>query len=233
MGVGLLNYIDLLLLVIGIYLLFKNKNYLIPVLLFISPLAAILTVEDSPNLHRSFYMILFIALIEGYAISQIRYKKEILTILFISLFYFMYAYFLKSDLHIPYQKNLYVDSPTYRNIGNVELIELINKYKNDYKNIYITNFPDNLYPWYAFLNNKSPNEFNTISLINNSNERRYQNIIFTDIKCPSDIIKEEGALLIDSGECPIEVKIKDGMKGKIIEMIFRPNDTAAFYLIAI
>lgn len=232
LGVGLLNYIDLLLLLIGIYLLIKNKNYLIPVLLFISPLAAILTVEDSPNLHRSFYMVLFIALIEGYAISQIRYKKEILTILFISLTYFIYAYFLKSNLHIPYQKNLYIDSPTYRNVGNIELINLINKYKNNYKYIYITNFPDNLYPWYAYLNKVDPKEFNNLSVINNSNERRFQNVIFTDTRCPSDFIKEPNVLVIDSGECPIEAKIRDGMKGKLIEEIKRPNGSKVYSLFA-
>ena len=144
----------------------------------------------------------------------------------------MYAYFLKSGLHIPYQKNLYIDSPTYRNVGNVELIEVVNKYKNDYKNIYITNFPDNLYPWYAFLNNKNPNEFNSKSLISKSNERRYENIIFTDTKCPSDFIKESDVLIIDSGECPIDAKIKDGMKGKIIEEVKRPNGQRVYSVFA-
>ncbi len=232
LGVGLLNYIDLFLLIIGLYLLVKNGNYLFPILLFISPLASILTVEDSPNLHRSFYMILFIAIIEGYAISQIRHKKEILTILFISLIYFIYAYFLKSNLHIPYQKNLYIDSPTYRNVGNIELIEIINKYKNDYKNIYITNFPDNLYSWYAFLNNQNPKQFNSISLVSNTNERRFENIFFTDTKCPSDYVTESKSLVIDSGECPTETKIKDGMKGEIITKIKRSDDSVVYSIFA-
>lgn len=228
----MLNYIDLFLLIIGLYLLVKNGNYLLPILLFISPLASILTVEDSPNLHRSFYMILFIAIIEGYAISQIRRKKEILTILFISLIYFIYAYFLKSNLHIPYQKNLYIDSPTYRNVGNIELIEIINKYKNDYKNIYITNFPDNLYSWYAFLNNQNPKQFNSISLVSNTNERRFENIYFTDTKCPSDYVTESKSLVIDSGECPTETKIKDGMKGEIITKIKRSDDSVVYSIFA-
>jgi 4-amino-4-deoxy-L-arabinose transferase-like glycosyltransferase len=232
LGVGLLNYIDLLLLIIGLYLLVKNKNYLLPLLLFASPLAAILTVEDSPNLHRSFYMVLFIVLIEGYALTQIKFKKAILIILIISLSYFLYAYFYKSNLRIPYQKNLYIDSPTYRNIGNIELINLVNKYKNDYKYIYITNFPDNLYTWYAYLNKIDPKEFNTLSVIKNSNERKYQNIIFTDTKCPSDYIKDPNVLLIDSGECPIEAKINDGMKGKLIEEIKRSNGSKVYSLFA-
>ena len=99
-------------------------------------------------------MIPFISMIEGYAISQIKHKKIILTILAIGVAYFVYSYFVKSNLHIPYQKNLYIDSPTYRNIGYIELAKKLEGYEKQYDLIYVTNFPDNLYPWYAFLNNK-------------------------------------------------------------------------------
>ncbi|MBP9759078.1 glycosyltransferase family 39 protein [Candidatus Dojkabacteria bacterium] len=231
LGVGLLNYIDFILLIIGLFLLVKNKEYLIPLFLFISPIASILTTEDAPNLHRSLYMVFFIVIIEGYALSYLKYYKTILTILAISLLYFLYAYFYKSDLHIPYQKNLYIDSPTFRNIGNIELATKLEQYKNEYKLIYVTNFPDNIYPWYAFINKKDPKEFNSKSIISNSNERRYENIIFTDTKCPTDFIKDTNVLVIDSGECPTETKIKDGMKAKIIEQIKRPNNTTVFNVV--
>ena len=234
LGVGLLNYIDLILLVIGTYLIFKNKSvWLIPFLLMLSPTVASLTFEDSPNLHRSFYMIPFIAILEAYAIEKFKFKKIIVSMFTISLVYFLYGYFFKSDLHIPYQKNLYIDSPTYRNIGNIELVEKISSQKSKYQQIYVTNFPDNLYPWYAFLGNLNPKDFNNKSYIENSNERRYENIIFTDTKCPSDYVKGNNILVIDSAECPTESKIKDGLKANNIESIKRSDGSNVYIMFSL
>ena len=234
-GVGLLNYIDVILLVYGTFLIFNKKDFrLIILFLLISPLPAILTIEDSPNLHRAFYMIPFISMIEGYAISQIKHKKIILTILAIGVAYFVYSYFAKSNLHIPYQKNLYIDSPTYRNIGYIELAKKLEGYEKQYDLIYVTNFPDNLYPWYAFLNNKKPSDFNTKSFTFNSNERRYENIIFTDKRCPSDYVFKENSkniLVIDAEGCGVESKIKDGLPIELIEKITRPDNSNVYYLL--
>lgn len=231
-GVGLLNYMDLILLLYGIYLIFGKKDFrLIILFLLISPIPAILTVEDSPNLHRAFYMIPFISMIEGYAISQIKNKKIILTILAVGTIYFLYAYFAKSNLHTPYQKNLYIDSPTYRNIGYTKLAKKIEDYEKQYDLIYVTNFPDNLYPWYAFLNNKDPKEFNNRSYTINSNERRYENIIFTDKRCPSDYAFNETSkniLVIDAEGCGGKSKIKDGLNARMIEEIKRQDDSIIF-----
>ena len=234
-GVGLLNYIDLILLIYGIYLAFNKKDFRLVILfLLISPLPAILTIEDSPNLHRAFYMIPFVVMIEGYALSQMIHKKTIITMFAFSLMYFVYAYFTKSNLHIPYQKNLYIDSPTYRNIGNVELSKKLESYKKQYDLIYVTNFPDNLYSWYAFLNNKNPKEFNNNSFTVNSNERKYENIIFTDKRCPSDYAFKENSkniLVIDAEGCGIESKIKDGLPIEIVEKITRPDSSNVYYLL--
>ncbi len=232
-GVGLLNYVDLFLLLTGIYLLINKKNWTFIIFLVASPLAAILTYEDSPNLHRSLYMIFFIAIIEGYALSQIKHKKTILFIILASFIYFLSSYF-RSGLKLPYQRNLYIDSPTYRNMGNVDLAKKIESYKNEYDLIYITNFPDNLYPWYAFFNDKDPKGFNSESFELESNERRYENIIFTDDKCPSDYvfslpnIKTNKVLVIDSGQCATDSKIRDGLKARLIEEIKRPDDSVVF-----
>lgn len=232
-GVGLLNYIDILLLLTGVYFIIRKKNPIILILfLLISPLPAILTVEDSPNLHRSFYMMPIIAIIESIGFYYIKNKKIALSVIFVGLFYFFYSYLFRSELRFPYQKYIYRDSPTYRNIGNVELSKKINEYAKNYDLIYITNFPDNLYSWYAYLNDLDPKEFNEKSYIENSNERRYMNIIFSDTKCPSDHAFETTAkiLVIDAAECNTEVKIKDGMKAKIIEVVKRSDNSDVYFV---
>lgn len=235
-GVGLLNYIDLFLLITGIYYLFSKKNPTIILLfLLISPLSSAITIEDSPNMHRSFYMMPFIAILESLSFYYLKSKKAIFSILMISLVYFMYSYFFKSQLHIPYIKDMFVDSPTYRDIGNIELTNSLKRYKDQYETIYVSNFPDNLYTWYAFNHDISPKIFNAQSYIPGSNERRYENIVFTDTKCPSDTVFENNTkniLVVDSFECNTETKVKDGLKAKVIENIRRSDNSIVYRILA-
>ena len=54
------------------------------------------------------------------------------------------------------------------------------------------------------------------------------------MKCPSDTAfdnKDKNILVVDSGECAIETKIKDRMPAKIIEEVKRQDGTILFYLI--
>lgn len=234
-GVGLLNYIDLFLLITGLYYLFSKRNPTIILLfLLISPLASAITIEDAPNMHRSFYMMPFIAIIESLSFYYLKSKKIIFNVLIISLFYFLYSYFFKSQMHIPYIKDMFVDSPTYRDIGNIELTNSLKRYKDQYETIYVSNFPDNLYPWYAFNHDVNPRIFNTQSYIPGSNERRYENIVFTDTKCPSDTVFENNTkniLVVDSFECNTETKVKDGLKAKVIENIRRPDNSIVYRIL--
>jgi len=92
-----------------------------------------------------------------------------------------------------------------------------------------------IYPWYAFLNNKKPSDFNTKSFTFNSNERRYENIIFTDKRCPSDYAFNEISkkiLVIDTEGCGVESKIKDGLPIELVEKISRPDNSDVFYLLS-
>ena len=232
-GFGIIGYLELTLLIIGSVLIVREKRLsLFLVLMLISPISSILTHEDSPNLHRSFYMSAFIAIIIGFAISKIKYKRATVTLLVLSLLYFLTAHF-KNELHLPYQ-TVYIDSPTYRNVGYSEFAKRIDDLSIKYDKVYITYFPDSVYTWYAFLNNKDPKEINNASYIVNTNQRIYKNIIFTDMKCPSDSAfdnDDKNILVIDSGECAIETKIKDRMPARIIEEVKRQDGTILFYLI--
>ncbi|MFI5240938.1 MAG: ArnT family glycosyltransferase [Microgenomates group bacterium] len=236
-GAGLLTYIEFILLIVGLISIFKNKYSILPIiLLLISPLSAALTIEDSPNLHRAFLMLPFILTIEAYGLNYlISLKKKVSPIIFLVLIanfgFFLNMYFNHSISHKPYIKDWVLDSSSYRDVGAKDLALKIESEKGDYDKIIITNFPDNVYPWYSFFTNKSPREFNK-SILRNSNEVVYKNIIFSDVKCPSDFAFQKYSdakiLVVDNWECPTEIKIKDGLKAKVVEQISRSDGTLVY-----
>ncbi len=239
-GVGLLTYMELVLLLIGIISIFKNKHSPLPLLLLIiSPLSAALTIEDSPNLHRAFLMLPFISIIEAYGIVYLfslnkRFGKILMILVFTNFLFFLHVYFNHSLNHKPYIKDWVLDSSSYRNMGAKDLAFKLNSDKEKYDKIIVTNFPDNLYPWYAFFTNQSPNVFNK-NILKGSNEVIYQNIVFSDVKCPSDFAFQkyidEKILVVDNWECPSEIKIKDGLKAKIIDQISRHDGSLIYTLL--
>lgn len=247
-GVGLITYVELLLLIFGVIQVIKDKKNLLPaILLILAPLPAAITAEDSPNLSRAFFMIPFLIYFEALGLEKIlsfsygfgsKFKKQItigvLTLLFLNSSYFFYMYFNHSVSHRPYLKNYAGDSPTYRNVGTKELILKLDSLKTKYEKIVITNFPDNPYPWYAFFTNKDPLDINR-TYNPDTKERVYGNIIFSQDKCPSDesLVKysKKNILIVDSWECPYNSKIHDGYPLKIVGSIQRPDGTEVYALL--
>jgi 4-amino-4-deoxy-L-arabinose transferase-like glycosyltransferase len=86
-GVGILSYIELLLLVCGLIAIAQKKSSLLPLLLLlIAPIPGALTTEDAPNLHRALYMIPFILIIGAYGFNWLiesfpKYKSSFLELL--------------------------------------------------------------------------------------------------------------------------------------------------------
>lgn len=247
-GHGLISFYELFLFLVGIfYIVRKNirQGYLYILLLSISPIAAIFTIEDSPNLNRSLMMSIFIAIIVGHGLiyfqDKLSYFKnkflKYLPLLFLVLSFvnFSYLYQNFSGLKKPYIKNLVIDSPSYRNEGAVELVKQIEQMsiENKSNTIYVTNFPDNVYPWYAFFNNVNPHIFNRASYQQSSNQRVFSNIVFTDDRCPSDKIENYkiNDIVIDSGYCDVDAKINDGLPASITRLITRDDETNAFYIL--
>jgi len=246
-GAGLLGFAELFIFFIGLWHIIKNKNGYLPILfLLISPLPAALTWEDSPNLHRSLFMIPFIAIISGYGLSVMtnhitkKYFKSIvfiryvfiLSFILINTSIFLHMYFYHSYNHKPFLKDYVVDNPTYRNSGTTELARRLNVMSNDYELVVVANFPDNPYPWYAFFNDIDPSVFNKSTYNPNSNEKIWKNIVFTDSTCPSDFAFEKynhkNLLVIDSWACGYESQIKAGLPAKVTEKIFRSDGGEAF-----
>lgn len=244
-GIGLLGYVEIVLLVIGLLEVVKGKRSLLPLLLIlIAPLPAAVTTEDAPNLHRAFLMLPFIIILEAYGFEKIvdiskNYKKRvqilILVLLTINLTLFLHMYFSHSLLHKPYLKDLVLDGSSYRNVGTKELALQIEKIKGNYDRVIITNQPDSIYPWYAFFTNKDPKEFNRFEIQSLKGPWQYQNITFSQNKCPSDDsfidYPDENILVIDSQDCPYESKIRDGLPIKVENSIKRPDGTLVYALL--
>lgn len=242
-GVGLITYVELILLVFGLIQVIKDKKNLLPVILLIlAPLPAALTVEDSPNLSRAFLMIPFLIYLEALGVENIisstfKFKKQIIlglvVLLLLNSSYFFYMYFNHSINHRPYIKNYIGDSPTYRNVGTKEMVLKVEALKTKYDKIIITSFPDSPYPWYAFFTNKDPRDINQTYKVG-TNERVYGNIIFSQDKCPSDYAttkyRRQNILIIDSWECPYKSRIADKQALKIVDTINRPDGSEVYAL---
>ena len=163
-------------------------------------------------------MLPFLIILEAYGLEALfqfskKYKNKIqigiLTLLILNFSYFLYMYFDHSVSHEPY----------------------ISKYDK----IIVTDFPDSIYPWYAFFTGKDPADFNK-TYKENTNERDYGNVVFSEEKCPSDEnpvkYEDKKILMIDSWECPYQSQIHDGAPLKVIGNITRPDGSEVYALLS-
>ncbi len=246
-GIGLLSYVEIIFLAVGVIQMMRgNKNFLPLLLLLVAPISSALTTEDVPNLHRALLMLPFLMIIESYGFEYLvtfskKYKKKIVYILSfliaLNLFYFLHMYFVHSQIHRPFLQTFVLDNPSYRNNGAKELTLRLDKLKEEYGKIVVTNYPDDPYPWYAFFTGKDPAEFNKFAVTRKDGPWMYRNILFSQMRCPSDdaFVKEEvkKLLVVDAGDpvCAYNTKIKDGLAIKIKEKIYRPDGSEVYALL--
>jgi 4-amino-4-deoxy-L-arabinose transferase-like glycosyltransferase len=158
---GLLYYIELPFILLGFYYILKLKQpyFFIPLFwLLIGPLSAAITLEDSPNIQRSIFMLPALQMIEAYGLvlafnsPYLKLKvitKKILYLLVILLFlvnmiYFFHMYFVHSPVHKPF----------YRNDGTIQLLNTLTAMEPSYDRIYVE-FGEDLPLYYGFLH-KNP-----------------------------------------------------------------------------
>lgn len=236
-GIGILTFSEGILFILGLIQIAKKKQNSLPfLLLLVSPLPAALTTEDSPNLMRSFYMIFFVVIISAYGLNfLLEIKKHhkltkfsTFTLLLFNFAFFAYMYFWHSYIHRPFLANADMDNSSYRNIGTKEMALRLDGLAGKYEKIIVTGDPDNIYPWYAFFTGKDPATFN-------KNPKQFDNIYFSDLRCPSDDSfvepNPDNLLVIDMWECAPESKIHDGLPIKILEKTYRPDKSRVFTLV--
>jgi hypothetical protein len=216
--VGLLTYVELILVFLGIFFASKRKELLVIIaLLVISPLPAAITIEDTPNIQRAILMIPFLLIIAAwgfYGLNKLTSKWRYISILigvcyFLNFIYFLHMYFIHQKMSI---------ATYYRDGGNVELVKKLSEIGGNYKKIILTNSPDNLYPWIDFL----------------GKVENFKNIVFSPDKCPLENALERGdkdfdsVLFVEAEGCEINKKFES--KIKLIETIHRPDGSPPYYL---
>lgn len=242
-GTGLLTYAEFLLFLVGCLLSIRKKeNSLVFYLLLVAPIPAAFTIEDAPNLHRSLFMLPFLLIFESYALAFLARKKLLAKLALVGLalntVYFVHMYFVHSLIHKPYYqiyKEREPDSPAFRNIGAKELAFELERNKQIFEKIVVSNFPDDPYPWYAFFTGKDPKEFNSHAMRRELGSWSYENIVFSNTPCPSDYALQDQkfkVLAVDSWPCPYESKIKDGLQAKVIRKINRPDGSEVYIFLS-
>jgi len=232
--VGLLTYLELILVFLGIFFASKRKEMLIILaLLVIAPLPAAITIEDTPNMQRAIFMIPFLLITAAwgfYGLIKLSSKWKYVSILigivyFLNFIYFFHMYFVHQKMSI---------ATYYRNGGNVELVKKLNEIEGSYKKIILTNSPDSLYPWMAFLGQKDPILFNQSYKNMNDGVRNFQKIVFSSDKCPLESAFKRGeedfdsVLFVDAEGCEIDKKFES--KIELLETIHRPDGSPPYYL---
>ncbi|MBI1863766.1 glycosyltransferase family 39 protein [Candidatus Woesebacteria bacterium] len=231
-SIGLITYFEFVFLISGIVFVIQKKGTrLTLILLLFAPLVAAITNEDSPNLHRSLFMLPFISILCAYGANYFLVNRKIIFNFLILGFLFNFFYFFR----------IYTTSAStflipYRNVSAKSLVSQINQIKGNYGEVVITNDPDDPYPWFAFYNKIDPKIFNEFAVKRSEGEWKYQNLLFSQKECPSgDIFSnrnqksiDRNILVIDGFKCAIESKIHDGIQAQILTQIKNSDGTIAY-----
>ncbi len=191
-------------------------------LLLISPIPAALTVDDSPNVHRSVFMILPLVFIIAGALgklweirfARIRIIYPVLLLFVIEFFYFAHQYTVHSASY----------KSVYRNDGNKGIVKYIFEIKDKYEKIYLP-FNNNLSLYYLFFTNnfevKLAQVFRKDFLIDS-----VDNIYFVENFCPAQSMEfdqiKQNFLFINYGDCPSDSRFVE------VKSIYRKDSTVAY-----
>lgn len=226
-GIGLLTYVELGLLILGLISIAQKKASLLPLLLLLlAPIPAALTTEDAPNLHRALFMIPFICIIGAFGFDFIFRKLKLLTLafLFLNLIFYLHMYYVHNPVHL----NL------YRNDGASQVALKLNTLQKNYDKILLTDIPDDLYPWIAFMTNKNPATFNADAVKRDKGDWSTENYYFTGLRCPSRdaFVKPDvkRLLVVDAEGCATESNLINRSDVVYLGKILRSDGTEVYNL---
>ncbi len=209
-NVGIVSIPIFILFILGVFIIVReNKNKMLLLLFLLGPIPAALTLEDSPNLHRAFFMLPFLLIIAAIGMSFLFEKhKKMFKIMVVCIIWSFVSFAVN-----------YLDVNTsfafgYRNPQTKRLTAYLATVKNDYNKIYITNDPDSPYPWYGFFNDVDPKIFNQAERKNLDGKWQFENFVWDNTRCPAgnafDEAKKDPStgsrqalkiMVIDNGVC--------------------------------
>lgn len=197
-------------------------------ILLISPIPAALTIDDTPNIHRSIFLTVSYTLFSSYGFYIIRknikrWQPYLYLITLASIFellYFSHQYIN----HVSNQQGL------YRNDGSKQLILYLKKSQSKYSRIFIPDQKTLALYYLFYTNNFNPGlagRFKKDIKINHIGKK----IIFIDNPCPSSILKpsslSKNSLIVVDGQCQVTSSFKE------IKSIRRTDLTTAFKLLTL
>ena len=217
--VGLLTYVEYILIVVGLFFVSKRKELLLILgLMIVAPLSAAFTIEDTPNMQRAITVLPFLVIISAYGLyelNNLEKRWKWLTILIIVVYLANFIYFW--HMYMVHQKMGI--AAYYRDGGAVELVKKNDEVGINYKQVYLTNAPDNLKPWFVFLNKSD-----------------LGNLVFTENKCPSieylksNVIPVSNLLFVDNEACVPQIRLIGNFELIDVAAINRPDNSPPFWL---
>ena len=229
---GLITYIEFGLLLLGIAAAVVKKDIrLVFLWLLVAPIPAAVTLEDVPNLHRSMLMVPFIVMIETWGFSLIWDSRKRLGTMILLLLGINFVYYL----HFYYNHGNYALAIYSRNSGIVEMVNEIEKQKDSYDKVVLTNYSDNPYAWYAFFENKEPDEFNQNYKKLDSGAHEYGNLVFSNERCPTNLANDsktrkdyKNVLFVNGEGCEINSNLLKETKIKQVGVVERLDESDAY-----
>lgn len=229
----LITFSELFLIVVGLYLFKKTRqiNFLIYWIL-ISIVLPALTIEDSPNMQRSVFMLPALIILSAFYLSSIKnkFKNGKLIFIFILLIYVLellplyHSYFFLQKFSVS----------AYRNEKSKEVALRVLNQANKYNYIVITNKPDNHYIYLFFYKPYNPEiAQQVIKSQKKEGDWGFDNFTFTDEECPSSSKKftlfKGKILFIDMGDC----KLTEEKEKTLLNSLLYTNGAQAYNFIEI
>ncbi len=229
---GLFYYIELPLLLLGLFFLIRRKDplFFIPILwLLVGPIAASITLEDTPNVQRAILMLPSFQIIEAYGVyfSLLNFKPLLRNIfiglgvllLTFNMFYFLQSYFVHISSNAAFS----------RNDGNEELFLFLNQLQGKYEEIYVPSHED--LPLYFFYYNKIVSVKSYGSIEDYQKRMQTGKYTFLPDDCPEKILTDylkhstKKILIVDFPICQ-----PDPSEFKVVTVIHRVDETQAYTL---
>ncbi|HWA52158.1 MAG TPA: glycosyltransferase family 39 protein [Patescibacteria group bacterium] len=219
-NVGIISIPIFVLFLLGIYIILKtNKNKILLLFFALGPIPASLTLEDSPNLHRAFFMLPFLIIIAAIGLNYFYENQKLIFKIFLFCIAFSFISFC-----INYFNTTNNIAFEYRDPQTKSLSNYIYQNKNNYDLIYVTNDPDSPYPWFYFFHGYNPKDVNKALEAGYNGKWQYENIVWDNTRCPranafDEALKNKNIkkiLVIDNGQCTTD-PIKTHEDAKIIK----------------
>lgn len=187
---GLFYYIELPFLIAGFYFLVRRRPrfYFLPLIWIIcGPLAASLTLEDSPNIQRALFMLPAFQIIEAYGIYFVYYLfKGVFRYLYVfgltvvlagSMVFFFHQYSVHASVHYAF----------LRNAGMMELFSDLKTREDNFDQIYVSSVQD-IPMYFFFYNHKS---YPQLKIAEGQKDFTVGKYHFVNHECPEVITSKE------------------------------------------